>query len=273
MTTFHDQVIIDPVADDASPADRHNLSQAGRDSGGPPDPGVIHAFSAKDGRKLWSYGGSGAGWIHNTIGTSGDIAVVAARNSTELSTGDRAYPITHTHLIGVSPDGKQAWQHGLPTESLSYFLDRNARVFGDTVLTVEPDRNRKFVVAREVTTGAVRWRKDLGDVSLEDAVRVDDVALLGGSSGLVVVDLAAGAATRLFEGLNVGRIAVDDRTVVVQVGSPLLMILDRRCPKPSRRATPRSYHRYRRRYRRMRRHWRTAARAVMASMIRVAAAA
>jgi hypothetical protein len=221
VTSFGRQVIVTPLDADGGPSDLLAWGDAYRTGRVSHDPGMIHAYSARDGHRLWSYGKPGDGWVHTAIGASGKVAVVVSRKST--LTSDR--PTTSSRLVGLRGDGGVAWRAELPAGSLAYFVDREVWVAGDQVLTNEPGG---MVVSRDIATGRTSWREHLGRVSFSRPTRVGGRALLHREEGgMITLDLATGAATTAFPYQRFAGAVVDEETVTVQLGPSLMLTFDR----------------------------------------------
>jgi outer membrane protein assembly factor BamB len=216
-----------------------------RQFGGDPElPGdVVQARAAADGALRWTYRGPDtSGWVNSIVGVDGGTAVVLSQRDRGKSPAyledERSHPEfalrTTSWLIGLGSDGKERWRQSLGNRLYSW------RGFGTTVvsglaLSVEGDLRQpfenQFVVARDVSTGAVRWRTRVADYNLAPdfagARRVGDVLLVGTEGGkLISIDLRTGAVEQPLGDTELTGLAVDDRSVTVNA-SGLLLTFDR----------------------------------------------
>ncbi len=198
--------------------------------------GPVRAFASSDGSAKWEYPGPDAsGWATAVVGVHGSAAVVLARQ-TRGSSATYDPRENQNWLIGLGPDGKERWRQDLGNR-IDIRRDDAVRVVGDVLLTFETTgtapRDQQSVVAREASTGKVRWTKTFTDYTKELDSRELAVAgstlLIANLHDLVGIDLTTGAPQTLLtdDGLDAEfEVEADDRSVIVKTAG-LILTFDR----------------------------------------------
>ncbi|MFB6718887.1 PQQ-binding-like beta-propeller repeat protein [Kribbella sp. NPDC056345] len=245
---FHRVATIEPFQDLALVA-RTGPALSGNDRyrqfGDAPKPAgnVVQARAAADGSLRWTYRGPDkSGWMNSIVGIDGDTAVVlsqrdrggSGRVEDELNRPQAALQTT-SWLIGLGADGKERWRHNLTNRLYSW------RGFGTTIasgvaLSVEGDLRHPFekqvVVARDITTGAIRWRTPVAEYTLAPdfygAKVVGDVLVTSSQAEkLIAIDLRTGAITQpLGKNTRFSGMVADDQSITINA-SGLLLTFDR----------------------------------------------
>jgi outer membrane protein assembly factor BamB len=212
--------------------------------GGPEFPGgLVQARAAADGALRWTYRGPDtSGWVNSIVGVDGGTAVVLSQRSQGKMPGyledERIQPEialrTTSWLIGLGSDGKERWRQSLGT-SLYSWRGLGTTVVSGLALSVEGNLRQpfenQFVVARDVHTGAVRWRTHVADYNLAptfDGAKMVGDMLLARTEGrkLISIDLRNGAVEQPLGNTELTNLVVDDRSVTVNA-SGLLLTFDR----------------------------------------------
>lgn len=147
-------------------------------AGSPAGP-VITAFSAHDGRDVWTWGG-GPGSVAHVVGVAGDQVLVVLRSADGLQ------------LLGLDgATGSVLWKRELPAAAYSSTLR------GDTVLV----KSAAELVAFDAASGERRWSRKIPTdrtyfpygFTLDQMPSLDDRhVLVPTTTGLLVLDLATG---------------------------------------------------------------------------------
>jgi hypothetical protein len=208
--------------------------QANHDGGVETDGGSLRAFRADNGRASWEYAGpDDSGWAVSVLGIHDSTAVVLARRTPVPDhTWDRE---DQNWVIGLGPDGKERWRQDLGNKIKGYARS-GVTMAGDVVLRFEDKGGSvasQTVVARDVSTGKVRWTKTVdGDHTFrpERFAIADGNLLIARSHDLVSIDLTSGVLRTLLidNGLDAELdVKVDDRAIVAQAAG-LILTFERR---------------------------------------------
>lgn len=216
-----DQVLLSPLHTDMEDQDRATILTQEHDQ---PvrDRGALVALSVADGAASWTYRGPDERpWVNNVVGAGKDVAVVISRRP--VKDGNKPWT-TETWMVGLDRTGKQLWKYDFKNQ-YDYDLSRSFLVADDLVVSQEKgvEQNTSQLVARELATGDVRWRTQLGNghPRLEsNASSILGHSLLAASSagGLIAVDLETGALSNPLPGENIGPVddlVSDGRTVTI----------------------------------------------------------
>lgn len=218
-----DQVLLSPLHTDLDDSARRRVLQDDRDQPAR-DRGALVARSVADGAASWSYRGPDERpWINNVVGTGKDVAAVISRRTTENGNKDSS---TETWMVGLDRTGKQLWKYDFKNQ-FDYDLSGSFLVTDDLVLSVEKgvEKGTSLLVARELSTGAVRWRtrfEGIGSLLRPSTSSVVGNSLLAASynGGLIAVDLKTGALSNPLPGKDFGPVdglVTDGRTVTIDV--------------------------------------------------------
>ncbi|WP_405056471.1 PQQ-like beta-propeller repeat protein [Kribbella sp. NBC_01505] len=211
--------------------DSVGIPQADNETGGvETDGGSLRAFHADNGRAAWEYAGPDHNdWAMSVVGVADATAVVLARRSPvpehSWTRKDQNW------LIGLGPDGTERWRQDLGNQ-ISGHSNSGIRMAGDVVLrfesTFDATTSTQTVVARDASTGKVRWSKTVdGDQAFdqEHVAVADGKLLIAQSPNLVSVDLISGAVRPLLTDhprRPVLDVKVDGRVVVAQAAGLIL---------------------------------------------------
>jgi outer membrane protein assembly factor BamB len=203
--------------------------QVNNDGGVETDGGSLRAFRADNGQATWEYSGpDDSGWAISVVGVHDFTAVVLARRTPVPDhTWDRE---DQNWMIGLGPDGKERWRQDLGNKIKGYARS-GVTMAGDVVLRFEDKGGSgasQTVVARDVSTGKVRWTETVdGDHRFrpERLAVADGNLLIARSHDLVSVDLTSGVLRSLLtdNGLDAELdVKVDDRAIVAQAAGLIL---------------------------------------------------
>ena len=198
------------------------------------DGGSLRAFRADNGRASWEYTGpDDSGWAMSVLGIHDSTAVVLARRTPVPDhTWERE---DQNWVIGLGLDGKERWRQDLGNKIKGYARS-GVTMAGDVVLRFEDKGGSvasQTVVARDVSTGKVRWTKAVdGDHRFrpERLAIADGNLLIARSQDLVSIDLTSGVLRTLLtdNGLDAELdVKVDGRAIVAQAGG-LILTFERR---------------------------------------------
>ncbi|MFG1909579.1 hypothetical protein [Kribbella sp. NPDC048928] len=201
-----------------------------------PNAGAVVARSAATGDATWTYDGPDpSGWIVNVIGVRDDTAVVVARRvKADPKTGGPAgEALNQSWLIGLDRTGKERWRQDLGS-ALVYTLADDAKVADDVVITDESKSTDPKVrlVARDLTTGKVRWTKMTSrsgpTIKLEVSTVIDHQLVAAGANprgGLQSIDLTTGSQQAVLTDGDIRNIVGDNKSITF-VADGLVFTLD-----------------------------------------------
>jgi len=171
--------------------------------------GIVVALSASTGRPLWKR----AVGIHN--GHDNDHTYALKREFAKLKLPETVYP----GLLGgvIAPMASNGQSVFVPVVNHSVTISSQGE-------TQEPGGSTGEVVAIDVQTGALRWRRSFPSPAFGAVTAVNDLVLATSFSGMLyALDAATGAIAwqiQLPAGTNTG-VSVEGDTVIAPAGAPV----------------------------------------------------